>query len=111
MSKSDIPCVTSSCVEAIEKHGEMYHRTCDPYKEEDREKGIIALCQNCGGILDGEVWKHECKTCHKEVPAGELTGLFIPHSCKECHDALVAEQLRMGHVCGRCRQVFAWCCC
>ena len=111
MTKSNIECITPSCVNAVKKYGEQYHRVCETYLEKDKNDGFIALCQNCGGLFDGKVWKHECRHCHKELHAGELTGLFVPHSCKTCNEKTVAEQKRAGHVCRRCRQVYAWCCC
>jgi hypothetical protein len=101
--KSETRCATAKCIKAIQQYGEHYHSVYP------RDEGC--QCERCGGKFDGTAWLHKCKQCGTEVEPGELTGLFVPHSCKACMEKVVEQQTRAGKVCGRCKTVFAFCCC
>lgn len=101
--KSAVRCTTPKCIEAIQKWGEHYHSV--------HTLGDVEQCDRCGGKFDGQKWLHKCKQCGTEVEPGALTGFFVPHSCKSCMDKVVEQQKRDGKICGRCKTVFAFCCC
>lgn len=70
------------------------------------------MCEHCGSFgNDAGRWISECKKCGKEVENGSLVGLFVPHLCRDCLKAIVEDQERRGHVCTRCRTVYACCTC
>lgn len=100
--KSEIVCVTPSCVEYQAKYnypGRVYDR--DGYSQ----------CENCGGKLIAGTWIHKCKQCGVDVAPGKLTGLFVPHSCGACMQKVYEREKASGHVCRMCNSVFSKCCC
>lgn len=108
--KSPIRCATTRCIESIAKYGEHYH-SVQPGKGQSSDDSIQANCERCGGGWNGATWIHACKMCGKTVQPGELKGFFVPHRCVECDVKVIAKDKAAGNVCGRCKQVFSYCCC
>jgi len=94
------------CAPTVEEWGEDYHKVYPAYL--GRYVGH-PFCTHCGAFFVDDEWFKECKTCGGRVD--ELCGLFVPHNCKECQDKVVEADRKAGRVCGRCRQVYAHCCC
>ncbi len=109
---SDIRCTTPSCVSAIERYGEHYHKV-DPIKTAppDAMPDATHRCSMCGGYTNGKDWVHQCASCDKLLGPGELKGLFVPHLCADCEQAAADDCIRRGHVCTLCRKPYSRCCC
>lgn len=101
MQRNDLQCPLPRCQE----WGKTYNRGT-VYEQ----SGEIR-CEGCGAVYRDGKWLSVCSTCNKDVPQGELVGLFVPHNCKDCQTVLVAKQREAGQVCRMCRQVWAQCCC
>lgn len=102
-------CQNPHCVDYTKRYGnKVYERKDSNWVP----SGYIAKCERCGGNLkeDG-TWEYNCVKCKKNVPMGELHGLFVPHLCLECHNAETEDHIRRGSICGMCRQPRNLCCC
>lgn len=106
IEKSNIRCETPSCINAIQKYGEIYHRVYS-----HTTNGADACCEQCGAVHYPDGWKSVCEKCKRDVLPGELVGLFVPHLCKECEKAVADEDVKRGNICGMCREPRSRCCC